>query len=65
MSMAHPMKDPCNWANFVVTHRGVNYDPLREPRRSSEAAIERGNARRKIEEKRMLDDIAGKDYWEH
>lgn len=65
MSMAHPMKDPCNWASFVVTHRGVNYDLLREPRRAGAAAIERGNARRKIEEQRMLDDIAGKDYWEH
>ncbi len=65
MSMTHPMKDPCSWAGFVVTHRGVDSHLPREPRRASAAAIERANARRKIEEKRMLGDIAGKEYWEH
>ena len=64
MSREHPRRDPCSWGEFTICHRGTDHDSMREPRRASAEAIASGNARRKIEERRLLADIAGRDYWE-
>lgn len=64
MSMNHPIKDCCGWANALNSHYRTDYNALNEPRLASRNAIIRGRIRRKIEERDMLRALVGAEYWE-